>query len=180
MEYSIFVEALPSILAFFGINNNCSSLPASHRLAFAASRFRYISGPAELKPRVSSSGKIVLQRVREAFQPTYRLATRDEAQAAKQDVEEVMPAWEIAYVADGWVNGVLYGSNSGYTQSCLGGSECLHQQAHCSSDEQLIQLVLFERAWLWNQQGLEKSAECMSSTAASVSISICPLERAIC
>ena len=62
---------------------------------------------------MSSNGKIVLQRVREAFQPTYRLATRDEAQTAKQDVQEVMPEWEIAYVADGWVDGVLYGSNSG-------------------------------------------------------------------
>ena len=61
---------------------------------------------------VSSSGEFVKQKVWESFPEHYRLATSHEAKSNEIALDEVMPNWEIAYLADGSVGGALYGDST--------------------------------------------------------------------
>ncbi|KAL0046396.1 hypothetical protein WJX82_011244 [Trebouxia sp. C0006] len=61
---------------------------------------------------VSSSGEFVKQTVWESFPAYYRLATSHEAKSNETALHEVMPNWEIAYLADGSVGGALYGDST--------------------------------------------------------------------
>ena len=48
------------------------------------------------------------------FPAHYRLATRRDVELNTKYLWESMPAWEIAYLADGWVEGKGYGGKTGY------------------------------------------------------------------
>jgi len=61
---------------------------------------------------VSSSGEFVKQKVWESFPAYYRLATSHEARSNETALHEVMPNWEIAYLAEGSVGGALYGDST--------------------------------------------------------------------
>ncbi len=61
---------------------------------------------------VSSSGELVKQKVWESFPAYYRLATSHEAKSNETALHEVMPNWEIAYLADGSVGGAQYGDST--------------------------------------------------------------------
>ncbi len=63
---------------------------------------------------VSSSGEFVKQKVWESFPAYYRLATSHEAKSSETALHEVMPNWEIAYLADGSVGGAQYGDSTTY------------------------------------------------------------------
>jgi len=54
-----------------------------------------------------------LQHLSKPFDPHYRLATRQDVQKSMGSLGEVMPAWEIAHLADGWVEGKGYASKTG-------------------------------------------------------------------
>ncbi len=69
---------------------------------------------------ISSSGEFVKQKVWESFSAYYRLATSQEAKSNETALHEVMPSWEIAYLADGSVGGALYGDSTTYVLlSCI-------------------------------------------------------------
>ncbi len=69
---------------------------------------------------ISSSGEFVKQKVWESFPAYYRLATSQEAKSNETALHEVMPSWEIAYLADGSVGGALYGDSTTYVLlSCI-------------------------------------------------------------
>ena len=61
---------------------------------------------------LSSSGEFVKQKVWESFPAHYHLATSQEAKSSETALHEVMPGWEIAYLADGTVGGALYGNGT--------------------------------------------------------------------
>lgn len=50
-----------------------------------------------------------LQSTSSTFQPQYRLATRQDVIQHVESLGEVMPSWETAYLADGWVGGLCFG-----------------------------------------------------------------------
>ena len=43
----------------------------------------------------------------------YRLATLNDVRDNKADALRALPGWDIVYVADGWVEGRLYGGKMG-------------------------------------------------------------------
>ena len=55
-----------------------------------------------------------LQPLSQAFDPQYRLATRQDVKLNMSSLCEVMPSWEIAHLSDGWVEGKAYGSKTGW------------------------------------------------------------------
>ncbi|KAL0030398.1 hypothetical protein WJX79_001476 [Trebouxia sp. C0005] len=56
---------------------------------------------------------LCLQPLSTPFDPHYRLATRQDVKRNMQSLCEVMPAWEVAHLSDGWVEGIAYGSKIG-------------------------------------------------------------------
>lgn len=56
---------------------------------------------------------LCLQPLSTPFDPHYRLATRQDVKQNMQSLCEVMPAWELAHLGDGWVDGTAYGSKIG-------------------------------------------------------------------
>lgn len=63
--------------------------------------------------RVGSQARFALRSMAEPLPSDYRLATRHDIATFKRFLYEAMPAWEIATLADGWVEGGLYGGNTG-------------------------------------------------------------------
>ena len=55
-----------------------------------------------------------LSELSKPFPAHYRLATRGDVQSNMKSLWECMPAWEIAHLADGWVEGKVYGGKTGY------------------------------------------------------------------
>lgn len=55
-----------------------------------------------------------LQPLTQAFDPHYRLATKQDVKLNMSSLCEVMPSWEIAHLSDGWVEGKAYGSKIGW------------------------------------------------------------------
>lgn len=43
----------------------------------------------------------------------YRLATLNDVRDNQADAFQALPGWDIVYVADGWVEGCLYGGKMG-------------------------------------------------------------------
>ena len=62
---------------------------------------------------VGSQARFVLRSIAQPLPSEYRLATRHDIATFKGFLYEAMPAWEIAMLADGWVEGCLYGGNVG-------------------------------------------------------------------
>ncbi len=56
---------------------------------------------------------LCLQPLSTPFNPHYRLATRQDVKQNMQSLCEVMPAWEVAHLGDGWVEGTAYRSKTG-------------------------------------------------------------------
>jgi len=56
---------------------------------------------------------LCLQQLSTPFDPHYRLATRQDVKQNMLSLCEVMPAWEVAHLGDGWVDGTAYGSKIG-------------------------------------------------------------------
>ena len=54
-----------------------------------------------------------LQQLSQPFGTHYRLATRHDVKQNMQSLPEAMPSWEIAHLADGWVEGQGYGGKTG-------------------------------------------------------------------
>ncbi|KAL3136681.1 hypothetical protein ABBQ38_005918 [Trebouxia sp. C0009 RCD-2024] len=62
---------------------------------------------------VGGQSRFVLRSTAEPLPADYRLATRHDISTFQGFLWEAMPAWEIAILADGWVDGCLYGGNTG-------------------------------------------------------------------
>lgn len=62
---------------------------------------------------IGSKFRFTLRSTAEPLPDDYRLATRHDVVTFRGFLFEAMPAWEIALLADGWVDGCLYGGNMG-------------------------------------------------------------------
>ncbi len=64
-------------------------------------------------PTLISRPRFTLRPLAEPLPDDYRIATRHDVTTFKAFLWEAMPAWEIACLTDGWVDGCCYGGNTG-------------------------------------------------------------------
>jgi hypothetical protein len=57
--------------------------------------------------------RFLARRIFLPFPPNYRFATLKDVRGNEVDAEKALPGWEIAQLADGWVDGSRYGFNMG-------------------------------------------------------------------
>lgn len=108
-----------SIISSFCASSLLHSKFLAVDLAIQQSAHAYMCRPDKREVLANQVGILMpsrvlcLQPLSTPFDPHYRLATRQDVKRNMQSLCEVMPAWEVAHLSDGWVEGIAYGSKIG-------------------------------------------------------------------